>query len=128
PVGLAGAAPPPVPLARARPAPSEWPGTAAETSAANPADSAAAPAITHRRVRDTRCSAASRSSCASDWLRRSDAVRDEGIMLGNPSTTASHFSKASVRIRLLCPRQLDREGRTIDLDPAAVTLDDRRDD
>lgn len=40
------------------------PGATAETSAANPAVSAAAPAITQRRVDRTRASAASRSNTA----------------------------------------------------------------
>ena len=42
------------------------PGATADTSAANPAVSAAAPAMTHRRVRLTRSSAASRASTARD--------------------------------------------------------------
>ena len=42
------------------------PGATADTSAAKPAVSAAAPAITHRRVSRTRASAASRSSIARD--------------------------------------------------------------
>jgi hypothetical protein len=45
---------------------SDRPGATAETSAAKPAVSAAAPAITHRRVRPTRASAASRASTARD--------------------------------------------------------------
>jgi hypothetical protein len=48
------------------------PGATADTSAANPAVSAAAPAITQRRVDRTRASAASRISMARDrsegWL------------------------------------------------------------
>jgi hypothetical protein len=48
---------------------SVWPGAIDETSAAKPADSAAAPAIIHRLVRETRRTAASRSSAASDGLR-----------------------------------------------------------
>jgi hypothetical protein len=42
------------------------PGATADTSAAKPAVSAAAPAITHRRVNRTRANAASRSSIARD--------------------------------------------------------------
>jgi hypothetical protein len=49
--------------------PSVWPGAADDTSAAKPADSAAAPAIIHRLARDTRRTAASRSSAATDWAR-----------------------------------------------------------
>ena len=47
---------------------SERPGATAETRAANPAVSAAAPAITHRRVRRILVSAASRASTARDRL------------------------------------------------------------
>jgi hypothetical protein len=47
-------------------APSVCPGATDATSAAKPADSAPAPAITQRRVQDTRRSAASRSSWAID--------------------------------------------------------------
>jgi hypothetical protein len=47
---------------------SDRPGATAETSAAKPAVSAAAPAINHRRVRRTRASAASRASTARDRL------------------------------------------------------------
>ena len=43
-----------------------FPGATADTSAAKPAVSAADPAITHRRVRPTRASAASRTSTARD--------------------------------------------------------------
>jgi hypothetical protein len=49
---------------------SECPGATEATSAAKPADSAPAPAITQRRVHDTRRSAASRSNWASDCSRR----------------------------------------------------------
>lgn len=49
-------------LVRWAPAPSERPGAIAETSAANPAVSAAAASSAKRRVRLTRRSAASRSS------------------------------------------------------------------
>lgn len=45
---------------------SECPGATADTSAANPAVSAADPAITQRRVRVIRASAASRASAAVD--------------------------------------------------------------
>jgi hypothetical protein len=51
-------------------APSDRPGAIAETSAANAAVNAVAPTITNRRVRLTRWSAASRSSWASERLRR----------------------------------------------------------
>jgi hypothetical protein len=44
------------------------PGATADTSAAKPAVSAAVPAITQRRVRPTRASAASRISAARDGL------------------------------------------------------------
>jgi hypothetical protein len=44
----------------------EWPGATADTRAANPAVSAAAPAITQRRVDRTRASAASRINTARD--------------------------------------------------------------
>lgn len=46
-------------------APNDFPGSSAEASAANPAVSAATPAIIHRRVRLIRASAASRVSAAS---------------------------------------------------------------
>jgi hypothetical protein len=49
---------------------SDRPGATAETSAAKPAVSAAAPAITHRRVRTTRRTAASRASAARDLSTR----------------------------------------------------------
>ena len=49
---------------------SDRPGATAETSAANPAVSAAVPAITHRRVRPTRNIAASRASAARDLSTR----------------------------------------------------------
>jgi hypothetical protein len=48
---------------------SERPGARAETSAAKPAVSAAVPMITHRRVRPTRSSAASRASAAREGFR-----------------------------------------------------------
>jgi len=47
---------------------SDRPGATTETSAANPAVSAAVPAITHRRARLRRPSAASRASAALDWF------------------------------------------------------------
>jgi hypothetical protein len=49
---------------------SVWPGATDETNAAMPAVSAAAPPTVHRRRRLTRTSAASRSSCATDRLRK----------------------------------------------------------
>jgi hypothetical protein len=48
---------------------SERPGARADTSAAKPAVSPAVAMITHRRVRPTRSSAASRASAARDWFR-----------------------------------------------------------
>jgi hypothetical protein len=45
---------------------SVWPGAIDDTNAAMPAVNPAAPAIDHRRTRETLCSAASRSSAASD--------------------------------------------------------------
>jgi hypothetical protein len=48
---------------------SERPGARADTSAAKPAVSAAVPTITHRRVRPTRSSAASRASAAREGFR-----------------------------------------------------------
>src|SRR5207302_239383 len=84
---------------------SECPGATDATSAANPADSAPAPAITQRRVHDTRRSAASRSSWAGEGALRLEARSGDGVMLDNISTRASDFSKASVRIRLLCRRR-----------------------
>lgn len=47
---------------------SDLPGATAETSAANPAVSIAAPAITQRRVRLIRSSAASRASAARECV------------------------------------------------------------
>jgi hypothetical protein len=60
---------------------SERPGATADTSAANPAVSTAAPAITQRRVRLTRASAASRIKTArdrSDWFPRFDVTSRTG--------------------------------------------------
>jgi len=51
---------------------SEWPGATEDTSAANPAVNAAAPAITQRLVRLTRTSAASRIIAARDRSTRED--------------------------------------------------------
>ena len=51
---------------------SECPGATDDTSAANPAVNAAAPAITQRRVRLTRASAASRIIAARDRSTRED--------------------------------------------------------
>jgi hypothetical protein len=63
------------PLARLLFGDSERPGATADTSEANPAVSTAAPAITQRRVRLTRASAASRIKTARDrsgWFPRFD--------------------------------------------------------
>jgi hypothetical protein len=65
-VVVAGEAARALALARFDDADSERPGATADTSAANPAVNAAAPAIIQRRVSLTRASAASRSSMARD--------------------------------------------------------------
>jgi hypothetical protein len=55
---------------------SERPGATAETSAANPAVSAAAPTTIQRRVRLIRSSAASRASAARDLFGPMDPIVD----------------------------------------------------
>jgi hypothetical protein len=57
------------------------PGAIADTSAANPAVRPAAPAITHRRVRTTRTSAASRWSWTTDGSLRMVTVFVKSITL-----------------------------------------------
>jgi len=73
------------PAATALFAPNEWPGAIAETSAAMPADSAAAPPMTNRRVRVTRWSAALRSSWATDCLRCRGPLLSMCLMIDNIS-------------------------------------------
>lgn len=60
---------------------SERPGATADTSAANPAVNAAAPAIIHRRVSLTRASAASLINAARERSIREDwfSIFEEGI-------------------------------------------------
>ena len=109
---------------------SDRPGATAETSAAKPAVSAAVPAITQRRVRPTRTMAASRASAADDLLLV--LIRCSRPIMTDRSRESA-LSKTNMRIAagassLLDRRQFERERRSVDHDPPAVPLDDRRDD
>lgn len=76
---------------------SERPGATAETSAAMPAVSSAEPAITQRRVRLIRSSAASRASAARDCVWRM-LIRWSLIFCPNYQGRLSALSKSSMRI------------------------------
>jgi hypothetical protein len=86
---------------------SDRPGASAATSAAKPAVSAAVPAMTHRRVRLMRTSAALRASTARD---RGSVVlmRCSRPIMTLSSKRESALNKISMRIRGDCPSPLAR--------------------